>query len=73
MSLTSQLIAELLERGLHVEFSPDLKNNLFNVSIMKPDGDLLNCIHNTSITFECANDAAADVIDMALTRAKQAK
>ena len=71
MNLTSQLIVEILERGLHVEFSPDLKNNLFNISIMKPDGDLLNCIHNTAVTFEITNDEAVDVIEMVLTRAKQ--
>lgn len=73
MSLTSELICEILERGLHVEFSPNLKHNQFNVSIMKPEGDLLTCIHSTTITFECANDAAVDVIEMALTRAKQVK
>ena len=70
MTLTSQLIVELLERGLHVEFAPDLKNNQFNVSIMKPDGEFMHCIYTTSITFECANDSAVDVLEMVLTRAK---
>lgn len=59
----SQTIVALAKRELSIEFTPELPVNLVVISIMEPDGDLLNCLQHTSVTFECAEMAAWDVIE----------